>query len=273
MAEFYVKFWGVRGSIPAPSPSTVRYGGNTSCLEVRCGDRVFIFDAGTGLRYLGNTLLGQPLDADLFLTHTHFDHVCGLPFFIPAFIPGNTLRIWSGHLLPENNIRHVLTEMMMAPLFPVPVEIFKATVSFNDFQAGETLAPAPGVSLRTVLLNHPNRSTGYRIDFDGRSICYLTDTEHRADGLDQAALALIQGADIVVYDSMYTEGEYRTRIGWGHSTWQAGAALCRAAGVKTFVVFHHDPDHDDAFMDSLAAEVATAYPGAVVAAEGQVLRP
>src|SRR5436190_710159 len=112
VAEFFVKFWGVRGSIPAPSPNTVRYGGNTSCLEIRCGERLFIFDAGTGLRYLGNTLLGEPLDTDLFLTHTHFDHVCGLPFFIPLFVPGNTVRIWAGHLQPAHTIRHVLAEMM-----------------------------------------------------------------------------------------------------------------------------------------------------------------
>jgi len=273
VADFYVKFWGVRGSIPAPSPNTVRYGGNTSCLEIRCGERLLIFDAGTGLRYLGNTLLGKPLDADIYLTHTHFDHVCGLPFFIPAFVPGNKLRLWAGHLLPEHTVRHVLTELMMAPLFPVPPEIFKADVAYNDFHAGDTLQPGPGIAIRTAPLNHPNRSTGFRIEFEGKSICYLTDTEHSPDGLDQNILQLIGGADIVVYDSMYTEGEYRTRMGWGHSTWEEGAKLCRAAGVKTFVVFHHDPDHDDAFMDKLAADVAAAYPGSVVASEGLVLRP
>jgi phosphoribosyl 1,2-cyclic phosphodiesterase len=273
VSDFYVKFWGVRGSIPAPSPNTVRYGGNTSCLEVRCGERLLILDAGTGLRYLGNTLLGKPLDADLLLTHTHFDHICGLPFFVPLFIPGNTVRLWAGHLQPELTLQHVIREMMMAPLFPVPPEIFRADVSFNDFQAGETLNPGPGIVVRTTGLNHPNRSTGFRVEYEGKSICYLTDTEHVPGQPDQNILALIQDADIVVYDSMFTEGEYRSRIGWGHSTWEAGAALCHSAKVKTFVVFHHDPDHDDAFMDRLAADVAQASPGAVVASEGLVLRP
>jgi phosphoribosyl 1,2-cyclic phosphodiesterase len=272
--DFYVKFWGVRGSIPAPSPDTVRYGGNTSCLEVRCGERLLIFDAGTGLRYLGNSLLGKPLDTDLFLTHTHFDHICGLPFFVPLFVPGNAVRMWAGHLLPDLTLQKVLREMMMAPLFPVPPEIFRANASFHDFQAGATLSPGPGIVIRTTPLNHPNHSTGYRIEFQGKSICYLTDTEHHAGGpMDQNILGLIGGADIVVYDSMYTEAEYRTRMGWGHSTWEEGAKLCQAAQVKTFVVFHHDPDHDDAFMDQVAVDAAKAAPGAVVAAEGMVLRP
>jgi phosphoribosyl 1,2-cyclic phosphodiesterase len=271
--DFYVRFWGVRGSIAAPSPTTVRYGGNTSCLEVRCGEKLLIFDAGTGLRYLGNTLLGKPLDCDLYLTHTHFDHVCGLPFFVPLFIPGNRVRLWAGHLLPELTLIKVVRELMMAPLFPVPPEIFRGDVEFNDFQAGDTLSPGPGITIRTTTLNHPNRSTGFRIEFQGKSICYLTDTEHVPGAPDAHILGLVQGADIVVYDSMFTEGEYRSRVGWGHSTWEEGARLCRMAGVKTFVVFHHDPDHDDAFMDRLAADVVKVSPGAVVASEGLVLRP
>ena len=274
--DFYVRFWGVRGSIATSDPGTLRYGGNTSCLEVRCGGRLFMFDAGTGSRYLGNALMqdGAAIDADVFLTHTHFDHIGGVPFFRPFFSPGNRFRLWSGHLQPQNlTLETVLTQLMMAPLFPVPPSVFQATLEFRDFSAGDTLAPADGVTLRTCRLNHPNLATGYRIEFDGRSICYLTDTEHKPEGPDPNILALIAGADLVIYDSMYTPDEYAQRRGWGHSTWQEGARLCDLAGAKTLVVFHHDPDHDDDFMDRVAADVARVRPGSVVAREGLVLRP
>lgn len=273
--EFWVRFWGVRGSIPTSDPATQRYGGNTSCLEICCDGRTFIFDAGTGIRYLGNEMMrrGCPLDADVFLTHTHFDHVCGIPFFVPFFVPGNSFRIWAGHLLPVLDVHKVLTELMMAPLFPVPPSIFNSSLEFRDFHAGDTLHPADGVTLQTTALNHPNGATGYRVDFDGRSICYLTDTEHYPEGVDENARRLIEGADLVIYDSMYTPEEYESRIGWGHSTWQAGAELCDAAGAGTLVIFHHDPEHCDQFMDRLGTEAMAHRPGTVVAREGLTLHP
>ena len=272
--EFYVRFWGVRGSIACGGPATVGYGGNTSSLEIRCGEHLLLFDAGTGIRLLGQAVAKQaPLDANLFFTHTHFDHVCGLPFFGPFFDPRNRFQVHAGHLLPGNNLKAALCDMMTPPLFPVPLEIFNARLRFNDFSAGDTLTPHPGVTVRTCALNHPDRATGYRVDYAGKSICYLTDTEHFPGQLDERILTLIDGADIIIYDSMYTEAEYAARTGWGHSTWQEGVRLARAAGVKTFVVFHHDPDHDDAFMDGVARDVALACPGAVVAREGMLLRP
>ena len=272
--DFLIRFWGVRGSVACAGPETVRYGGNTSSLEIRCGEHLLMFDAGTGFRKLGDSLLAEaPLDADLFLTHTHFDHVVGLPFFKPAFNPDNTFRMWAGHLMPELNLRIVLSEMMMAPLFPVPLEIFAAELSFRDFRMGETLNPKPGVTLRTAPLSHPNGATGYRVEFAGKSICYLTDTEHVDGEPNQNILNLIEGADIAIYDSMFTEEELPRRRGFGHSTWEEGVRLCDAAGVKQFVVFHHDPDHDDAFMDEIAALVEQRRPGSVVAREGMVLRP
>ncbi len=273
--EFFVRFWGVRGSISTSDAGTQRYGGNTSCLEIRCGDRFFIFDAGTGIRYLGNAMCDgdQALDGDIFLTHTHFDHICGIPFFRPFFDPKNRFRLWAGHLLPDHTLRQVLEDMMIAPLFPVPPSIFGANIQYKDFRVGEEINPCSTVAIKTAPLNHPNGCSGYRVEFDGRSICYLTDTEHLDSGLDQNILALIQGADIVIYDSMYTPEQYKTRIGWGHSTWREGVRLCDAAGVKIFVVFHHDPDHDDDFMDRLGREAEAARPGTVVAYEGLVLRP
>ncbi len=208
-AEFNVRFWGVRGSIACPGESHRRYGGNTSCLEVRCGEHLLIFDAGTGLRPLGDKLATENgLSGDLLLTHTHLDHIVGLPFFAPFYKPETRFRLWAGHLQPELTLREAISQLMMAPLFPVPPEIFAGNITFHDFSAGETLEPQPGARLRTAPLNHPNGATGYRIEFDGRSVCYVTDTEHTGGRLDENILSLIEGADIMIYDSSFTDEEY-----------------------------------------------------------------
>jgi phosphoribosyl 1,2-cyclic phosphodiesterase len=276
IVAFSVKFWGVRGSIACSGPRTARYGGNTSSIEVRCGERVLLFDAGTGFRYLGHALANEgpashPLDADLFLTHTHFDHVAGLPFFKPFFQPENRFRLWAGHLGERMTLRRVLGEFMMSPLFPVPPQVFRARMEYREFRAGETLKPAPDVAVRTTALNHPDGATGYRVDYAGRSLCYLTDTEHVPGAPDRNILELIAGADLVIYDSMYTDAEYETYTGWGHSTWQEGVRLCREAGAKRLCVFHHDPEHDDDMLDGIALEVERQMPGSVVAKDGLVL--
>ena len=274
-SDFNLRFWGVRGSIACSGPRTVRYGGNTSCIEVRCGERLLIFDGGTGLRYLGNTLMGKeggPLDADLFLTHTHFDHVCGLPFFRPFFDPGNRWRLWAGHLAEGMTLRRVLGEFMMSPLFPVPPQVFRARMEYREFKAGETLQAGSQVAVRTAVLNHPDGATGYRIEYGGRSLCYLTDTEHVPGAPDRSILELIAGADLVIYDSMYTDAEYDTYVGWGHSTWQEGVRLCRAAGAKRLAVFHHDPEHDDELLDGIARDVEKQLPGSFVAKDGLSLQ-
>ena len=272
-APFTVRFWGVRGSIACSGPRTARYGGNTSSLEVRCGDELLLFDAGTGIRYLGRTLEQTRIDADLFFTHTHFDHVCGLPFFRPLFEPQNRFRLWAGHLSGAMTLKRVLAEFMMSPLFPVPPEVFRSTLEYRDFTAGDTLTTAKGVRVRTAALNHPDGACGYRIDFDGRSLCLIFDTEHVPGNLDRNILRFISGADLVIYDSMYTDDEYRRYVGWGHSTWQEGIRLCQQAGAKRMVVFHHDPDHDDEMLDEIAREVHRQLPGSVVAHEGLQLEP
>lgn len=272
--DFFVRFWGVRGSLACPGPETVRYGGNTSCLEVRCGPHLLIFDAGTGLRPLGDALMREePVDADLFFSHTHLDHIVGLPFFKPIYSHRNTIRLWAGHLLPEHSLKDVVRSMMKAPLFPVPIDLFNSGPSFNDFRCGDRLEPKPGVSIVTGRLSHPDRATGYRIEYADKSICYVTDTEHRANELDANILALVEGADLFIYDCTYTDEEYPCFVGWGHSTWQQGVRLSEAAGVKTLVAFHHDPSHDDAFMDGIAAAAEKMRPGTLVAREGLVLRP
>jgi phosphoribosyl 1,2-cyclic phosphodiesterase len=274
--DLTIRFWGVRGSIPCPGPETVRYGGNTSCVEIRCGRHLLIFDAGSGLRPLGKTLLagGRPLDIDLFFSHTHLDHIVGLPFFAPAYSAGNHVRFWAGHLKPAgSDIKKVLQKMMSAPLFPIPIDILEAGLEFNDFSAGETLTPHAGVKLITAPLNHPDGATGYRVEFAGMAVAYITDTEHRAGQSNPEVLKLMHHADVAIYDSTYTDEEYPSHRNWGHSTWEEGVRLATEAQVKQLVIFHHDPSHDDNFMDRVAADAAKSRPGTIVAREGLVLRP
>jgi len=235
---------------------------------------VLIFDAGTGIRGLAKSLMGaKNLELDLFFTHTHLDHVCGFPFFAPAFEADTRLRIWAGHLSPERKINEVLGYVMREPLWPVQLEYMAAKVSFCDFTAGEVLRPKDGIVVRTTPLNHTNGATGYRIEYDDRSICYITDTEHFPDRLNQDIVDLIKETDIFIYDCTYTDDEYPDHVDWGHSTWQEGVKLAAEADAKTFVVFHHNPDHDDDAMDSIAASVMAARPGSVVAREGMILCP
>ena len=270
--DLSVQFWGVRGSIACGGRETVGYGGNTSCLEIQCDGRSLILDAGTGIRQLGQRMLASgSIDIDILLTHSHFDHICGLPFFQPIYMAGNTVRVHAGHLLPKHTIREVLCEMMMAPLFPVRVDMMASDLSFHDFACGTKLDLDCGARVLSKSLNHPNNAVGYRIEYGGKAICYVTDTEHFEGRLDDNILALIEGADYFIYDAMFTAAEYENCRGWGHSTWEAGAALADAAGVKTYVVFHHDPSHDDAFMDEVAAAAQRRRPGTVVAREGMTL--
>lgn len=251
----------------------MRYGGNTSCLEVRCGDRLIILDAGTGLRLLDASLDGKPIEADLFMTHTHLDHVCGWPYFTALAHPQTRITAWSGHLKPPHTLESVLDRFLRDPVTPVTRDTLAARIDWHAFAIGRTLHPHPDITVRTAPLNHPNGACGYRIEYDGRAICYITDTEHVAGEPDRNILDLIEGADIVVYDATYTDEEFPSFVTWGHSTWQEGVRLCDHANVKTFVAFHHDPSHDDEAMDHIAAELAAARPGSIVAREGMVLIP
>ena len=156
-ASMRVRFWGVRGSIACPGPETIRYGGNTPCIEVRCGEHILIFDAGTGLRALGHALVkdSKVRDVNIFLTHCHLDHVIGLPFFAPFFAEGYRVRIWAGNLMPPDSIEQIMRKLMSSPLFPVEVEIFKAKIEYHDFRSGDVLRPYEGVTLQTAPLDHP----------------------------------------------------------------------------------------------------------------------
>jgi phosphoribosyl 1,2-cyclic phosphodiesterase len=252
----------------------VRYGGNTLCVELRCGPHLVILDAGSGLRGLGDALTasGTPTDADLLLTHTHLDHICGIPFFAPLSNPSTRLRIQGGHLPPPGGIEQALRLSLQAPLMPDLYGGFRAQMSCRDFKPGDRLSLQPGLEVATALLNHPGGAVAYRIEWEGNSVCYVTDNEHPADGLDTALARFVAGTDILIYDATYTEAEYRTRVGWGHSTWEVGVNLADAARVGQLVLFHHDPGHDDATMDAIGAAAAHRRPGTLVAMEGMRIR-
>jgi phosphoribosyl 1,2-cyclic phosphodiesterase len=266
-----LSFWGVRGSIACPSAEHVLFGGNTSCIELHAGASRIILDAGTGLRELGNRFNREGVkEASLLLTHTHWDHINGFPFFTPAYALGRSFRIMAGHL-GAGKVRNVLAGQMAEPVFPVPLEAMRAELLFEDFAAGDHFALGSGVKVQTSPLNHPNGATGYRIEYEGKSVCYVTDTEHVVDKPDQRVLGLIEGADLVIYDASYTDEEFPSKIGWGHSTWQEAIRLCRVANVKRLAIFHHAPEHDDQFMLDLEQQAHEKWEGAFVAREKTTL--
>ncbi|HEX2652775.1 MAG TPA: MBL fold metallo-hydrolase [Xanthobacteraceae bacterium] len=263
-----VKFWGVRGSIAVPGASTVRYGGNTSCIEVRCGQNLVILDAGTGLRELGRVLkTALPIHADIFLSHCHADHVCGLPFFAPAYSAASSLRLWAGNLGPDIKLSEVVDLMMTPPLFPIGPNAFQAKVEFRDFRAGEVLHPVDGLMVRTIRLNHPHGATGFRIEFAGRALAYVTDHQIGDPAIDEPLRSFLQNVDLLICDSTYTDEELGPHVNWGHSSWQQGLALAREARAKQFCLFHHHPDHDDAMLDRIAEQADAMLAGTIVARE------
>lgn len=270
--QFIVHFWGVRGSIACPGAETVRYGGNTSCVEVRVAGHRLIFDGGTGLRVLGQTLLSQmPLEAHMFFTHSHWDHIQGFPFFVPAFVKGNRFKIY-GAIAPDGStIEQRLNSQMLHPNFPVPLQIMGADLSFTDLEVGEPVQIGE-VLVENNLLNHPGEAVGYRVSWQGHAVAYITDTEHFPDRVDAHVVKLAKDADLLIYDATYTDEEYysekTSKVGWGHSTWQEAVKVAKAARVKKLVVFHHDPLHSDDFMDRIKEQTAAQFPNSVVAWEG-----
>lgn len=269
---FCIEFWGVRGSIACPSPHHVAFGGNTSCLEVNAGDRLIILDAGTGIRNLGDSLLGRDVRrADILLTHVHWDHINGFPFFAPAYQANRTFDIKAGHLSKLGGVREVLAGQMAQPTFPVPIDTMQSHLTFADFDAGDSFNLGE-VRVRTASLNHPNGATGYRLEYAGKSFCYVTDTEHIIGKPDQNILGLVEGADLVVYDATYTDDEFARKIGWGHSTWQEAIRLCKHAKAKQLAIFHHDPSHEDPFMLEIEKQARQTWESAFVSREGMRIK-
>ena len=271
-SEFLVQFWGVRGSIPTPGKSTVRYGGNTSCVEIRADGKRLIFDGGTGLQLLGKDLMKQlPEETSIFFTHYHWDHIQGFPFFAPAFVKGHGLHVHGA--VPDNggSLEKHFIDRVLHPNSPIPLAGMKADFKFHDAICGETIEVGE-ITLQTGHLNHPNGAMGYRVNWNGHSVFYCTDTEHFPDRIDENVLELARGVDVLIYDAMYTDEEYHNpkspKIGWGHSTWQEGIKVAREAGVKLLVIFHHEPNHSDDFLDELAEKVKAEFPNSTLAKEG-----
>ena len=273
-APLSIKFWGARGSIPCPGPDTVKYGGNTTCFEIFCGEKRVIIDAGTGIRLLGKKIMleeSNQLDADLFFTHTHMDHIQGLPFFAPLYNANNNVRLHAGHLAGDKYDLHGIigTMLMKDPVFPVPSSLIEKACSFKDYDCGHVFNLDGGVVIKTGQLNHPNGACGYRIEFAGKVIAICTDTEHFEGRIDENVVELARDADVMVYDAAYTEESYPNFKGWGHSTWQEAVKVANEANVKQTFLFHHDPSHNDDKMDQIAKEVANHREGVRPAIEGE----
>ena len=255
-----VTFWGTRGSIPSPGAATVRYGGNTPCVEVRTGDGwLIILDAGTGIRELGRALVeradGRPIHGDIFLTHAHWDHIQGLPFFRPLFQRGNHFTIWGAPEL-QPTLERVVRDQMSPVVFPVLFGELEATL---EFRAAVDGARSDRYDVRTFAVRHPGGAVGYRLvdaAGDGGALVYISDNELRAPARDAVASAwrrdlveFARGARVLVHDTMYTMDEYEQHRGWGHSTHEDAVELALEAGVERLVLFHHKPERSDQEVD------------------------
>ncbi len=258
---FSVQFWGTRGSIATPGPGTVRCGGNTACVEVRCGDLVLILDAGTGIRLLGQKLQRENVRSlHLLISHPHVDHLQGFPFFLPAYDPGVDLRI---HQAPAagSPASEPFDRLMEAPHFPVMFRDLRARIRFKSLAAEGSIGP---VLVKTHPLNHPGGNLAFRLEYEGKSVVYMTDHEPygmmngsdpSARSRDQAIFEFTRNADLLIRESQYTAEEYELRRGWGHGTFDEAFRNAVGAGVRRLALFHHDPDHDDDFLEAELARL------------------
>ena len=279
-----ITFWGVRGAIPTPGPHTVKYGGNTSCVELQFRDsrRQIIIDAGSGIRNLGNHMMSsddqrKPIEADLFFTHTHSDHIIGFPFFAPLYVPGTKLRIYSPATYYEGSLERVIGSQMSYHFFPVRLAELAAEIVYNELKEG-CHDLGDGIKVTTRYLNHPLMCFGYRFEQQGRIFCTVYDTEPYRnlfapdpdrpsnddsivlEGENVAALEnnrlekFFEGADLLIYDAQYLRREYESsRVGWGHSAIEYAIEAAGRAQVKRLALFHHDPERTDAQLDALAS--------------------
>ncbi|MBN1846965.1 MAG: MBL fold metallo-hydrolase [Deltaproteobacteria bacterium] len=277
-----VKFWGVRGSIPCPGPNTVQYGGNTPCIELRFHnpERLIIVDAGSGIRELGNAMMIHdfpkgPIQTEIFLTHTHWDHIMGFPFFTPIYIPGTHLKVYGPVSYEQDSLEKVVGGQLSYRYFPVRHIELAARIEYFDLKEGD-LELGDGISLTTKYLNHPVLCLGYRFEFENKSICTVYDTEpfrnlfcmdtgspsyneemslegeQVAKEQNEAIEQFMFGADLVIYDSQYTQGEYELgKIGWGHSPIEHVCMVADRAKVKRMALFHHEPMRTDEQMKEL----------------------
>ncbi len=255
--EFSLEFWGIRGTLPVPGKNSLRYGGNTSCVSVRFSrERLFIFDAGTGIKVLSDYLLKttrEKISARLFISHSHWDHVNAIPFFAPFYRPGNVFEIL-GPAQGDVSIRDVVSAQMDDVYFPITINEFGAKVSFRDLHEGHY--EIDGIEIRTMMLSHPGYCLGYRINYNGHSVCYITDNElfpENSEFYDASYVKkledFVRNADALITDSTYFDEEYEGKVGWGHSCLSEVSHLAHNAGVKKLYLFHHDPDQTDDDID------------------------
>lgn len=261
--ELMIRFWGTRGSIPTPGPATQRYGGNTSCVEIRCDDDILMMDCGTGAREMGISLRrefkGRPLNIHLFMSHTHWDHIQGFPFFEPAYTPGTRLILYSLRGA-DKSLEKVFTGQMDASYFPVSLNDMNARLQFVELDGAVRIGK---MTLTHMQLNHPGLAIGFRIQAGHKSIVYITDhesycrvlgpSEHNRK-LDREVTQFARGADLYIREAQYTDEEYNFKRGWGHSTFSDALESAHLAGAKQLALFHHEPMHDDETMDRILAE-------------------
>jgi phosphoribosyl 1,2-cyclic phosphodiesterase len=244
-----VRCWGTRGSIPTPGPDTVHYGGNTTCVEVLSGDTRLIFDAGSGIRSLGLELVKKgPSRANIFLTHFHWDHIQGFPFFNPLYDPEDSIRV-VGPKQQDIDVQNLFAGQMGPIYFPVPYSVVAAEMEFEHLNEGSY--EVGDVSLEVIRVRHPSFVTGYRITVGNRVICFIPDNELDGDtleaepGFDSRIVDFVRDADLLIHDAMYTTEEYAHRKGWGHSTFDQAIRLAQEGGVKRLLFSHHDPTRTD----------------------------
>jgi phosphoribosyl 1,2-cyclic phosphodiesterase len=284
----FIRFWGVRGSIPCPGPQTVRYGGNTACIELRFGKDAHpvIIDAGSGIRPLGDYIMKHdlpkgPIRTEIFITHTHWDHILGFPFFTPIFVPGTKIKVFGPVTYEDESLERVIGDQLTYRYFPVRHSELAAEIKYTALKEC-TMDLGEGVTLRTKYLNHPILCLGYRFEHEGKAVCTAYDTEPfrnvfptdpSAPDYDQAAaeegelvaqeenrklVEFFSGADILIHDSQYTYREFKAgKIGWGHSTFEHAVNTAHRAGVKKLIMFHHDPLRSDDELDRLLEEFKT----------------
>jgi phosphoribosyl 1,2-cyclic phosphodiesterase len=267
-----LKFYGVRGSIPACGPGFEIFGGNTTCIRLTLeqAKRTIIIDAGTGIRNLGKDLAEEGIRAgiiNLSFTHFHWDHIQGFPFFAPAYDPANKINI---HVMGCDrqylDIREIFSQQMIERYFPVSLESMGATFDFLSHGDEETFY---GAKVTAAPQHHkvPGGSYGLRVEDESGTVAICTDAEH-IDGIDERVVQLAMDADLLVHDGQYTDEEYKKYKGWGHSSWRHCAETAKAAGAKRLIVTHHDPDHDDAFLLAMEAECKAIFPNSCFAREG-----
>lgn len=256
--EMILEFWGVRGTLPVPGENTLHYGGNTNCVTLSLAKKnYFIFDAGSGIKKLSNHLLKQkrfPLSAKIFISHPHYDHINGIPFFVPLYMKGNDFE-FLGAPFGDINLEKIISGQMDSLYFPITVKEFAAKISFRDL--GEETFNIDDIEIQTMLLNHPGKCLGYRVTYNNKVFCYITDHELYLENLPyynqfdvDRLVKFIHDADVLVIDTTYTDSEYAAKIGWGHSCVSRVADIADQAKVKLLCLYHHDPDQLDKDIDN-----------------------